>query len=82
MTDLKIVPLFDGPSMADIAGMARQFADDLEAGRYEGAKGAFIVLDCGDDVKKFGWGELGDTTRIIGLLARAQHDMSATKHSR
>lgn len=71
MTDLRVVPLRESPSLSDIPGQMRQLADSIEAGELEPEAVLCIVATGGWPII-YGWGEnLGDYGNI-GLLELAK----------
>lgn len=59
-------------NLMDIAGMARKFADDIEAGRYGEPTRAIVILDCGNAMHQFGWGESLSMYEALGILEAAK----------
>ncbi|MGF6599811.1 hypothetical protein P3T23_004545 [Paraburkholderia sp. GAS448] len=56
MPELKVMPLRE-VTLADISGMLRRLANDIDNGHYEGITGAAVVLDA-PGIPVFGFGEL------------------------
>jgi hypothetical protein len=73
MTDLKVVPIFEGPSLAEIPAQLRALADRIEAGEYGEVDGLFAVMPHEREYPTvFAWGvDTGAYDPIIQLeLAR------------
>lgn len=60
-------------NLNDIARMARQFADDLEAGKYAGTTTVVVAMECDEGLISFGWGDADDGFRVAGLFHAAAH---------
>lgn len=60
--------------LSDIPGQARNLAEGLEAGRFEGAMTALVILDCGDRLEVLNWGDPISYHECIGIyeVAKAQ----------
>ena len=72
---LKLVPNVESlpvNNLMDIAGMARKFADDVEAGRYGEVERVIVIADCGDGMHQFGWGESVSMYEALGILEAAK----------
>lgn len=65
------VVTFPNTPVADIAGMARQFADQYEAGKHE-ARTAIIVLDGAATIEILNWGDNPSIHAAIGILETAK----------
>lgn len=73
---LTVVPLREGPSLAEIPGQLRALADRIEAGEYGEVGGLFALLPREHDYPvTFGWGVTsGAFDAIIQFeLARQWH---------
>lgn len=44
MSDLKVVPIKEGPSLAEIPAQLRALADRIEAGEYGEVEGLFAIM--------------------------------------
>lgn len=57
MTDLKVVPIHEGPSLQEIPAQLRALADRIEAGEYGEVDGLFAVMPRERDYPTIlGWG--------------------------
>jgi hypothetical protein len=57
MTDLKVVPIHDGPNINDIPAQLRAFADRIERGEYGEVDGLFAILPRDKEYPvTLGWG--------------------------
>lgn len=61
-------------NLNDIPALARQFADDIEAGEYGKPNRVIVIMDA-DDLHTFGWGDVGSAFASIGLLDAAKFTM-------
>jgi hypothetical protein len=60
-------------NLQDIGGMARRFADDLEAGEYGETYRVVVVLQRSDSsLAIMGWGENGSPYEFMGLFEAAK----------
>jgi hypothetical protein len=60
-------------NLNDIPRMARQFADDVEAGQYGQVNAVVMAIDAEHGSTSFGWGEAGNQFKIIGMFQTAAH---------
>lgn len=74
MTDLKVVQLRAAPSLMDVVGQIRKFANDVESGKYGEVHDVTVLLRNVDDdeIHIFGWGQAATTSdQLVGLLFTA-----------
>lgn len=67
-----VIDLRKTPSMADIPGMLRTMADDIENGEVQASSMMVIIPTDGDWPDIFGWGEHMGDYGCIGLLEIAK----------
>ena len=65
----ELVQLHEGPSLGDVVGQIRAFADRIEAGAYGEVSTVFAVMPVAGDYPKFwGWGDItGGNDPVIQL---------------
>ena len=73
---MNIVPL-PVQNLNNVPALARQLADDIEAGEYGNVSRVIVVRDA-DDLHTFGWGDIGDAYAGVGLLDAAKFTMIAS----
>lgn len=57
MTDLKVVPLHEGPSLREIPAQLRALADRIEAGEYGEVDGLYAIMPREQSYPQIlGWG--------------------------
>ena len=59
-------------NLLDIAGCAREFADDVEAAKFGHIRCALVILDTADGMHQIQWGESISQFEAIGLLEVAK----------
>lgn len=67
---MNVVP-FPRANFNDIAAMARQFADDVDAGHFGKIKSVAVVVESSQGFITFGWGDCGDHYRMAGMFLSA-----------
>ena len=70
---MNIVPL-PVQNLNNVPALARQLADDIEAGEYGNVRRVIVVMDA-DDLRTFSWGDIGDAYAGVGLLDAAKSTM-------
>lgn len=70
----ELVQLHEGPSLVDIPGQLRAFADRIEAGNYGDVGTVFTLMPRdGDFPKMWGWGDVSGQREPIVQLNLALH---------
>jgi hypothetical protein len=59
-------------NLMDIGGMARRFADDLEAGHYGDVLRTVTIVECDGGIILLGWGENTSSYELMGLFEAAK----------
>lgn len=59
-------------NLADIAGMARGFADDLDAGRWGNCDRVVCIVENEEGIAILGWGENTTAYELMGIFEAAK----------
>lgn len=59
-------------NLMDIAGMARRFADHLDAGEYGEVTRAVVIVETSDALTLLGWGENTTAYELMGMFEAAK----------
>jgi hypothetical protein len=59
-------------NLMDIAGMARRFADQIDAGEYGDVIRAVVVLETPEALTTIGWGENTTAYELMGIFEAAK----------
>lgn len=70
---LAVVNTLFETNMRDVPAMLRRCADRIEAGEYGEGVAMVSVLDAGDGIHVFGWGDL-NPREAIGLLEHGKQE--------
>ena len=65
-------------NLSDVTGSLRRLADDIDAGKYEQTINSIVILECGEGVVQFHWGESSNALEAIGLLSVAKQKIIDT----
>ena len=64
-------------NLSDIAGMARRFADQIEAGEYSGPTRAIVIVDRDDGLTVLSWGQGLSAYELMGIFEAAKLNVFA-----
>jgi hypothetical protein len=59
-------------NLADIAGMARGFADDIDQGRWGTVDRVICLVENEDGIRILGWGENTSAYELMGMFEAAK----------